>query len=146
MSTSTRKQVELLIKLWKRSGQFREKATETAKSNGRAASPDFHREFEHFLREQLLPEQSAEKLSELIQTANDKLGWDQHQADASPKQVTYIRDLELKVYGERRTQPGDHLSYSDADALIRQLKSLSSASTAGVESMKLPLTYEELLS
>ena len=83
----------------------------------------------------------ASEASEHIKKANALLGWDAKAAPATDKQRMFIADLEKKAFGRRQTTPMQFLSYSDADAKIKDLKdfiaSQKPAKVASVTYLKL---------
>lgn len=121
MALATPKQIDLLLRLWTRSGQLREKAEAAAKEQERAATPSFVKEFEAWAREGLATKSVAD-LDRAIKAAHARLGWDAKTAPATAAQRLYIRDLEKAVIGHVETLAGMHLSYAEADAIIRNLK------------------------
>lgn len=118
---ATVKQIDLLIRLWTRSGQLREKAEDAAKAANRACTPLYVKDFENWAREGLALKSVAD-LDAAIKAAHARLNWDARTAPASSAQRIYIRDLERQILGRVETIVGSPLTYAEADQRIRYLK------------------------
>lgn len=120
------KQIELLLRLWKQTGQIQIEYRDFLEREGVSIT-----------RQDLLPDRDLslafhirsmgmEWASSQIKIANAHLGWEPKKAPATRKQLLYLRDLEIETFGEPRTSLLDKLSYEDADEAIklaRQAKS-----------------------
>lgn len=102
MAYATPKQAALLVRLLIRAGKIR--PSDAARAEADALLLD------------------RRKVSDAIRKYNAELGWESRHAAATDAQHVYIRDLEMKVYGQRRTTVADRLTYDEADARIQHLR------------------------
>lgn len=72
------------------------------------------------------------KVREEITRLNKLVGFAPKSSLATEKQIGFIRDLEKKLNGLPRTSGNDRLTYADADARIKLLKSEIAAASADV--------------
>jgi hypothetical protein len=63
-----------------------------------------------------------EQVKKVIDQLNSELGFSRSFSPASDSQRLVIADLEKKVYGEKRTQIRDLLTFAEADAKIKLLR------------------------
>lgn len=123
---ATQKQIELLLRLWERSGRISMEYQDLLDRQGLAgARPDLLPDRDGSLA-LYIRSMGVEWASSQIKIANAGLGWEPKKAPATRKQLLYLRDLEIETFGEPRTSLLDKLSYEDADEAIklaRQAKS-----------------------
>ena len=118
------KQVDLIIALWIKTGDL-DSAWKVERDKRSARGQDLPTlgQFTTFVRTQLATF-SLDQTRQVIGAARAKLDWQPETALASDRQRLYIADLEKRVYGSRRTLPGEVLTHREADSRIKYLKTL----------------------
>jgi hypothetical protein len=121
------KQVDLIISLWTHSGILHEKAATAYGIEIEQVTPRHLREMVPELRDALATKDLA-WCRRNIAEARARMGWDPASAPATEQQRLYIGDLEVKLYGRRVTAALTPLTYSEADARIKNIKAEISSS------------------
>lgn len=122
MALATTKQIDLLLRLWTRSGQLREGAEKHAKTHSAGCTQSYVVSYTAWLRDTVLPQRTVTDMDKDIKAAHARLGWNAKTAPATDAQRLYIRSLEERVLGYVETLAGMKLTYAEADAKIRNLK------------------------
>lgn len=127
---ATAKQVDLILVLWTKTGKLdRVWHEDQDRQRAQGRFPQTRAQFIARLRENLATA-SLDQMRTAIGKARAELGWQPETALASAAQRNFIADLEKRVYGRRRTLPQDALTFKEADAQIRYLKTLSAKAKA----------------
>lgn len=122
MSRTTRKQSDLIINLWGRSGDLKPALRRLADRRGIGhITPDDEKYLLRVLRDALEETHTVEWAHAEINRLNKKLGWDQKTNPATARQLNFLRDLEIAVLGEERVSSLERVTYAEADAQIKLL-------------------------
>lgn len=122
MALATTKQIDLLLRLWTRSGQLWEGAERHARAHSAACTQGYIATYTTWLRDTVLPQWTVADMDTAIKAAHARLGWDAKTAPATDAQRLYICSLERRVLGRVETFAQTKLTYAEADAKIRNLK------------------------
>jgi hypothetical protein len=121
---ATPKQVDLIIALWIKTGDL-DRSWKSERDMRAAQDQDLPTLSQFTTRaREWLATLSLDQTRQVIGAARAKLGWQPETALASDRQRLYITDLEKRVYGSRRTLPGEVLTHREADSRIKYLKTL----------------------
>lgn len=120
---ATPKSAELAVNLMNRTGRLRKKAAEALGRTdpGDVSSQEITEYRTYILQELIQADQST--VSDFITTLNRELGFDKQLDTATSRQRLYIVDLENGLALDR-TRPDCPMTYAEADARIKMLKSV----------------------
>ena len=127
---ATPRQADYLLTLWTKTGKLKEICISKFGGSG---SPRDLAQIAPGLREEILSMDSS-RISRAITEAQQIVGWDPKLASATNRQKTYISYLEKIVFGHRKTNPLDEMSYAEADALIKDLRDYKAERSLRAES------------
>ncbi|CAN5262570.1 hypothetical protein BH09ACT3_BH09ACT3_08680 [soil metagenome] len=81
-----------------------------------------------------------ERVKAIIDQLNSELGFSRSFSPASDAQRMVIADLEKKVYGEKRTQIHDPLTFAEADSKIKLLRAVVIELKSRIPDLLAPVT------
>lgn len=119
---ATTKQINLILRLFLKTGKTHDFIMQTRGiARDKITKKDIV-DIENEMRTKLEP-WSTKQASMKIDELNEELGWDRAYTPATNEQRMYIGDLEIKIFGGKRTRSTQPLTYAEADKLIKYYRS-----------------------